>query len=106
MTPTQRAHLARKLEACFQRQVELLAELAAAYTYEGRPVPPEVGEALGAVEHRRRAFKQIKEVLTGTSSGIGVKSLVERFQKDIVRHHETIQRLLELHRCPCAPSPP
>jgi len=76
--------------------------MAAAYRHEGRPVPPELGEALGAVEYRRRAFQQIKTVIEEGQSGIGVKPLVERFLEDVKKHHDTIQRLIALHKdSPC-----
>jgi hypothetical protein len=91
-----RRKLARALEAKFQSQLRLLVEMAAAYHHEGRPVPPEVGEAIGAVEHRRRAFEQVQKVLLETSSGIGIRPFVERFLADIDRDAKAVARLLAL----------
>lgn len=88
--------LARKLEEKFDSQIRLLVELAAAHHHRNEPVPPEVGEAIGAVEHRRRAFAQFQTVWLQTSSGIGTRSFVERFLADIDRDAEAIARLLAL----------
>lgn len=97
MPRLKREKLARQLEMNFQRQLDLLAEMAAAYRHEGKPVPAQVGEAIGAVEYRRRCFWQVKQVLLESSSGIGVKKIVEHFLDEIKPHTETIQKLLELH---------
>ena len=91
-----RRQMMRKLEESFQRQLELLAEMAAAYHHEGKAVPPEVGEALGAVEHRRRAFKQIKTIFIEANSGIGVKPIIERFLADVDRDAKAVAALLAL----------
>jgi len=92
----QRRDLARRLEKNFNRQIELLTEMAAAYHHEGNPVPPEVGEALGAVEHRRKAFEQVQKVWLETSSGIGTKAFVERFLADIEKDAAAVKALLAL----------
>jgi hypothetical protein len=97
-TLSERRALTLQLEKNFQRQVSLLIELAAAYSHEGRPVPPELGEALGAVEYRRRAFQQIKGAIED-----GARSpVVKRYIQDIAKHNEAIQRLIALHKdTPC-----
>lgn len=94
---TKREVQMRKLEKSFQKQVELLAEMAAAYVAEGKPVPPEVGEALGEVEHRRREFQNIKKIYTEHTSGIGVKPIVQRFLERTKGAQEAMKRLLALH---------
>lgn len=91
-----RRQMMRKLEENFQRQLELLAELASAYHHEGKPVPPEVGEALGAVEHRRRAFAQVSQIFIEANSGIGVRKIIERFLADIDRDAKAVAELLAL----------
>lgn len=92
-----RSALVRQLERNFQQQLKLLAEMAAAYRHAGKLVPPQVGEAIGAAEYRRRCFTQVKRVLLESSSGIGVKKIVERFLDEIKPHSAAIQALLELH---------
>lgn len=92
----QRRRLMRKLEESFRKQLDLLAEMAAAYHHEGKPVPPEVGEALGAVEHRRRAFKQVSQIYIEANSGIGVRTIIERFLKDVDRDAKAVANLLAL----------
>jgi hypothetical protein len=91
-----RIKLARQLEEKFQLQLRLLAEMAAAYHHQDRSVPPEVGEAIGAVEHRRRAFEQIQKLLLETSTGLGLRKPIERFLADIDKDAEAIQALLAL----------
>ena len=91
-----RRQLMAKLEVSFNRQLDLLAEMAAAYHHEGRPVLPEVGEALGAIEHRRRAFQQVKQIFLESNSGIGVRSHIEKFLADIDRDSKAVAQLLEL----------
>jgi hypothetical protein len=91
-----RQRLARKLEESFERQLRLLAELAAAYHHENKPVPPEVGEAIGAVEHRRHAFANFKQVWLGSCSGIGMRKVLERFMADIDRDARAVADLLAL----------
>jgi hypothetical protein len=97
MPRLKREKLARELEMKFKLELELLTEMAAAYRQEGKPVPAQVGEAIGAVAYRQRCFQQVKRVLLESSSGIGTKKIVERFLDEIKPHTETIQRLLELH---------
>lgn len=94
---TKREVQMRKLEKSFQKQVELLAEMAAAYVAEGKPVPPEVGQALGEVEHRRREFKQVKQIYVEQTSGIGVKPIIQKFLERTQGAGEAMKRLLELH---------
>lgn len=89
-----RRKLARELEAKHKRQLELIAEMAAAYHAEGKEVPPELATALGAVEHRRRAFQQVKSVLLETTSGIGVDKVVRRFLDSIQEDNAKIMALI------------
>lgn len=97
-TALRRRQLARDLEKKHRRQLELLAEMAAVYHAEGKEPPKEIaaaiGAAIGAVEHRRRAFLQVKKVLIEQTSGIGVKKIVERFFEDIKDDNATIMAAL------------
>jgi hypothetical protein len=92
--PTNRA--IQRVEKNFRAQLDLLAEMAAAYVEDGRPVPPEVGEALGLVEHRRRAFMSIKDILAESKGGPGVKELVQRYLQTVKSDSNALERVLEV----------
>lgn len=94
---TKREVQMRKLEKSFQKQIDLILELAASYVAHGKPVPPEVGEALGEVERRRREFKRVKQIYVESTSGIGVKPIIQRFLENTKGAQEAMQRLLALH---------
>ena len=88
----------KQLEAKYNRQKELLAEYAASCRYHGRPVPPDLGEVLGIVESRIRNFQQLKKVITETTSGIGLGSLVERFMTESAAESVVIAAFLKRNR--------
>ena len=91
------ARTARALEQKFQKQIELITEMAAAYVAHGKPVPQELGEALGEVEKRRREFQQVKQIYVEQNSGIGVKPIIQKFLERTQGAGEAVKRLLELH---------
>lgn len=76
---TKQAETARKLDQNFQRQIDLMVELATAYVAMGKPVPPEVGEALGELGVRQREWALVRKIYVEQTSGIGVKEIVRRF---------------------------
>lgn len=94
-TRAQRIKLAKTYEAHLQRQKELLAEYAASCRYHGRPVPAELGEVLGIVEQRIRNFRQLKKVITETTSGIGVRPIIDRFLNESREEAAVIAAFLE-----------
>jgi hypothetical protein len=96
MTRLERQHLMRKLEKNFDAQLRLLAELAAGYYDRDGAVPPEVGGAIGAVEHRRRAYARIKHIFLDARSGPGVKTVIRRFLAEIDKDAATVKKLLAL----------
>lgn len=93
-----RQRLIKQLEANYAHQKELLAEYAASCRYHERPVPPDLGEVLGIVESRIRNLQQFKKVFTGTTSGIGLKPIVDRFMKESAEEAAIVAAFLERTR--------
>lgn len=93
---SKRAETARKLDLNFQHQIELMVELATAYVATGKPVPPEVGEALGELGVRQREWEQVRKIYVEQNSGIGVKEIVQRFLEKGQKATKALELLAKL----------
>ncbi len=91
-----KAETARKLDKNFQQQIDLLVELATAYVATGKPVPPEVGEALGELGVRQREWDRVKQIYIESTSGIGVKEIVQRFLEKGQKATKALELLAKL----------
>lgn len=90
---TKRKKLLHQLEQAIQRQADLLAELAGSYRHHDMVVPPEVGEALGVVTHRRRVLDQLRRLLESSTSGIGVRERIESLMEEMHKDEDVLQRV-------------
>lgn len=67
--------------------------MAAGYLHREMPVPPQIGEALGAMEYRRRAYKQIGQAYI---DGQNVSSAIKQLFTEVDRCDKIIEKLREL----------
>jgi len=94
---TKKAETARKLDHNFQKQIDLMVELATAYVAHGKPVPPEVGEALGELGVRQREWARVKQIYIEQTSGIGVKEIIRKFLEKGHKATKVLELLARLH---------